>query len=121
MVESLEDSFHCARRIGRHEECPPSKGFSDFHLKEDIKKDDLIVIGSNGLWDNVPLDILHYELRGPGSFLKTAANQPEVEGEPEKVPRGLAERVERIGRVAQYCSRKGQYESPIFLRARNKG
>jgi len=74
------------------------------------------MIASNGLWSNVPLDVLHYELRGPGSFLD-AAGQSNGPVESEATKRELKHMAERISKIGKICSRKGNYESPIYLKA----
>jgi hypothetical protein len=43
------------------------RGYVERYPYKDIKND-LIVTASNGLWNNVNLDTLHYEVRGPNSF-----------------------------------------------------
>lgn len=69
--------------------------------KESISREDIMVIGSNGLWDNLYLDILHYELRGPGSFIVGKKGKyPDAVGSEEKSVRPLGEMADRVGKVA---------------------
>lgn len=45
----------------------PSDGYVERYAYKDIKND-VILVGSNGLWDNAGLDLLHHEIRGPNSY-----------------------------------------------------
>lgn len=96
MVEAVYEAFNQPVKIGLY---PPQSGFVERYAYKDIKND-TILVASNGLWDNVGLDGLHYEIRGPMSF---ESLQEEKEGKKGGkvmgVPRGLQEMAERLGKI----------------------
>lgn len=113
MVEALYEAFNQPYKVGKHF---PSSGFVESYPYKEIKND-TIVIGSNGLWDNVGLDGLHYEVRGPNSFEHHGREEHRAKGE----AKSLQSIAERVGNMAAFYSRKGQYESPIHKRAKRSG
>jgi hypothetical protein len=113
MVEALYEAFNQPYRIGKYF---PSSGFVERYPYKEIKND-TIVIGSNGLWDNVGLDGLHFEVRGPNSFEYHGREEHRAKGE----AKSLQSIAERVGNMAAFYSRKGQYESPIHKRAKRSG
>lgn len=64
MVEAVYESFNQPIRIGDY---PAKSGYVERYPYKEIK-DETILVASNGIWDNVGLDGLHYEIRGPNSF-----------------------------------------------------
>lgn len=46
-------------------------GYQNEYSSSEVGKD-LIVLGSDGLWDNLTLDRIHYEIRGPGCLYKNS-------------------------------------------------
>ncbi len=80
MVEGLYDGFNYSMKLGHDAEYPASSGFVETYKKEEIKKDDVIVMASNGLWNNVDLNQIHYLIRGPGSLVEDKANYLDAVG-----------------------------------------
>jgi hypothetical protein len=64
MVEPLYERFNEAYKLGDYD---ASCGYVEKYAFKDIK-DELILAASNGLWSNVHLNQLHYEVRGPNSY-----------------------------------------------------
>ncbi len=62
MVQGLYDDFNQSIKLGRNE-YSPENGYVQKYLYNDIK-DNIIVIGSNGLWNNLHLNAIHYFTRG---------------------------------------------------------
>ncbi len=62
MVEGLYENSNESMKLGRNNH-PPESGFVQKYLYKDIK-DDFIVMGSNGLWNNLHLNAIHYFTRG---------------------------------------------------------
>ena len=85
-----------------------------------INSNDIIVLATNGLWNNVPLNVLHYELRGPGSY-RVSKNSKDFPDEEGGERRSLKDMAERIGKIGGICSRKGNYESPVYMKAMAEG
>ena len=65
----------------------------------------MIVLASDGLWDNLGLDRIHYEVRGPGACYKNG------------LPKSFGEIAENVVEIAYKYSLSSGYESPIFKRA----
>jgi hypothetical protein len=116
MVEAVYEAFNEPIKIGLY---PAESGFVERYSYRDIKND-TVLMASNGLWDNVGLDGLHYEIRGPMAF--QSSEEEEVDGGKRESsvrgePRALQEMAERLGKIGAFYSRKGDYESPIYKRA----
>jgi hypothetical protein len=64
MVEGVYENFNIPYRIGHNH---ASNGYVERYTYKEIKNN-VILAASNGLWENVGLEGLHYEIRGPNSF-----------------------------------------------------
>lgn len=85
-------------------------------------KDQTILIATNGLWDNVNLDEIHYNVRGAASMRKSKQVEGTVgreEEEPE--PKSLEQIAKRVCQIGVYYSQKGNYESPVWRRGQEVG
>ena len=79
-----------------------------------MQPDDVLVLGSNGLWNNVHLDLLHYHIRGPGSF-EQEGKHSEAVGATPKENKSLQRIAEKVATIAAIFAKRGNYESPLFL------
>lgn len=62
MVEGLYDDSNRSMKLGRNDYSSES-GYVQKYLYKEIK-DNFIVMGSNGLWNNLHLNAIHYFTRG---------------------------------------------------------
>lgn len=76
------------------------------------------MIGSNGLWNNLDLNAIHYYVRGPGSFLEEKKKYSDAVGTKKKESKSLKEIADKLGNLAGLFSKRGNYESPLYRRAR---
>lgn len=51
---------------------------NEYDIKQ-LQEQDLIVVGSDGLWDNMKLDRIHYEVIGPNSIDKVSKKKKSLQ------------------------------------------
>jgi hypothetical protein len=72
--------------------------------------EDIVAIGSNGLWDNLGLDRIHYEIKGPNSYKDSGKEKfADAVGREERESKSLQEMAHKVGNLAAFCSRRGNY------------
>jgi serine/threonine protein phosphatase PrpC len=122
MVHPLSEAFHHPLKLGPLA-YSPHHGYSEAYSLDQLHSDDVIVLGSNGLWDNVPLDLLHYHVRGPGSFEDPPAHSkqyPDAVGRAQRESRGVRRIAEKVASIGAIMAKRGNYESPIYLAAQRE-
>jgi hypothetical protein len=69
----------------------------------------VIILGSNGLWNNLDINSIHYQVRGPGSLQAEETKYRDGVGGEKREPRSLEDIAERVGTFAGICARRGKY------------
>lgn len=80
-----------------------------------------MLVASDGLWDNIDVEKIHYYLKGPTSYTIKKTNKvisdSYHEEKEEKVYKTLLELARGLVKTAERCAHLKDYESPIYLKA----